>query len=223
MTFNLKDFPEEAGATHGIEILHPESFLLQLLAEHSDTVIAALENEIAAFQNPPQTVTQFLASLTATVPAFANLAADACDDPPETISTVPALVGVDEERAFAALGTPGDFTNPAQVGLAWWSGLLNDPDLARELTYHPPAWGDYQWAIDHLAGRSLASKVIRAVDAPGKIAFMRFVPEVASTARVFESYPTTVTFLTLVEIGDGTWRVWGLGPAMRSARDIHNS
>lgn len=80
--------------------------------------------------------------------------------------------------------------------------------------------GDYQWAVDLLAGRSLATKVIRAVDAPDEIAFMRFVPEVAATSQVFESYLTTMRFLTLVQIGDGTWRVWGLGPAILSARNI---
>jgi len=65
------------------------------------------------------------------------------------------LVGVDEKQAIAALGEPGDPTNPAQVAVAWWAGLLGDLDLARDLTYHPPAWGDYQWAISHLAGRSM--------------------------------------------------------------------
>jgi len=99
--------------------------------------------------------------------------------------------------------------------LAGWAGLLDDLDLARALTYDPRAWGDYQWAIDHLAGRSLASKVIRAVDAPDRIAFMRFVPEVASASRVFEAYLTAMTFLTLVRVEDGTWRVWGLGPGIR--------
>ena len=92
--------------------------------------------------------------------------------------------------------------------------------MARALTYHPPAWGDYQWAISHLAGRSLASKVIYAVDAVDQIAFMRFVPEVAAASQVFEAYLTPMTFLTLVRVGHGTWRVWGLGPAILSARDI---
>lgn len=138
------------------------------------------------------------------------------DQPP----TVPALVGVDEQQAIAALGEPGDPTNPAQVAFAWWAGLLDDLDLARDLTYHPPAWDDYRWAINHLADRSLASKVVYAVDAPDQIAFMRFVPEVAAASRVFEAYLTPMTFLTLVRVENGTWRVWGLGPAILSARDI---
>ena len=223
LTFNLKDFPDEAGDPYGIGTRHPDSFLVQLLGEHTDTVLATLERETAAFRNPPETVTQFLATLTATAPMFANLAADAFSDPTGPASTVPALVGVDEEQAIAALGEPGDPTNPAQVAFAWWAGLLDDLDLARELTYHPPAWGDYQWAINHLADRSLASKVIYAVDAADQIAFMRFVPEVAAASQVFESYLTPMTFVTLIRVENGTWRVWGLGPAILSARDIIGS
>lgn len=151
---------------------------------------------------------------------FANLAADAFHAPPGSTSTVPALVGVEEKQAIAALGEPGDPANPAQVAFAWWAGIRGDLDLARDLTYHPPAWGDYQWAISHLAGRSLASKVIYAIDASDQIAFMRFVPEVAAASQVFEAYLTPMTFLTLVRVGNGTWRVWGLGPAIPSARDI---
>ena len=161
-----------------------------------------------------------MATLTATVPMFANLATDVLGDPPGPASTVPGLVGVDEMQAVAAFSEPGDPTNPAQVAADWWAGLLGDLDLARDLTYHPPAWGDYQWAINLLAGRSLASKVIYAVDAVDQIAFMRFVPEVAAASQVFEAYLTPMTFLTLIRIENGAWRVWGLGPAILSARDI---
>jgi len=223
VTLNLKDFPDEAGAPYGIGTCHPDSFLVQLLGEHTDLVVATLQRETAAFRNPPETVAHFLATLTATAPMFANLAADAFSNPTGPASTVPALVGVDEQRAIAALGEPGDPTNPAQVAFAWWAGLLDDLDWARDLTYRPPAWGDYRWAIDHLADRSLASKVIYAVDAPDQIAFMRFVPEVAAASQVFEAYLTPMTFLTLVRVENGTWRVWGLGPAILSARDIIGS
>ena len=33
LTYNLKDFPGEAGAPYGIGICHPDSFLVQLLSE----------------------------------------------------------------------------------------------------------------------------------------------------------------------------------------------
>ena len=223
VTFNLKDFPDEAGEPYGIGTCHPDSFLVQLLGEHTDTVLATLERETAAFRNPPETVAHFLSTLTATAPMFANLAADAFSDPTGPVTTVPALVGVDEQQAIAALGEPGDPTNPAQVAFAWWTGLLDAPDVARDLTYLPRAWDDYRWAINHLADRSLASKVIYAVDAPDQIAFMRFVPEVAASSQVFDAYLTPMTFLTLVRVDNGTWRVWGLGPTILSAQDIIGS
>lgn len=220
VTFNLKDFPSEGAAGNGVQIVHPDSFLVGLLGTDAETVVAALERATSALRHPPQTVLEFLSSLTATVPMFANLAADAVIDPPGPMSPVPALVMSDDAMGIATLGESGDITNPAQVAFGWWAGLLEDLDLARKLTYEPRAWGNYQWAADHLAGRSLASKVLRAVDAPDRIAFMRFVPEVGSGSRVFEAYVTAMTFLTLVKVDDGTWRVWGLGPGMLAARDI---
>lgn len=167
VTFNLKDFPEDGVAPHGIHVLNPDSFLLQLLSEHLETVVTTLERETTTLRRPPETINEFLATLTATVPTFANLAADAVNDPPESLSPIPALVEVGPGRAVDSLGQTDDLTNPAQVGLMWWRGLIDDLCLVRALTYHSPAWKDYKWAIDLLADKSLASKVLRAVDAPG--------------------------------------------------------
>jgi predicted nucleic acid-binding protein len=218
VTFNLKDFPPAATDDHGIEVVHPDAFLSRILAESPNDVIAALRRGRADLRNPSQTVAEFLASLTATVPIFANLAADVASSPASTKPPVPALVTADEEEAQASFGEPGDLTNPAQVGFAWWIGILDNLDLARALTYDPSAWGDYEWAIDMLAHKSLASKVLPAVDAPGRVAFMRFIPEVETTSQVFSAYVTSATFLTLTKLGDDTWRVWGSGPVFRQQR-----
>lgn len=182
--------------------------------------MTALDGGAQDLRRPPETVRGWLSGLTSTVPMFANLAADAAGEPPGPLSPVPALVASDEVVALTAFGEPGDLTNPAQVAFAWWSGLLGDLDLARALTYDPAAWDDYGWAVDHVMGRSLASKVISAVDAPDRIAYLRFVPEVAQTSQVFQSHLRAMTFVTLVKLDDGTWRVWGLGPAILSAREI---
>ena len=104
--------------------------------------------------------------------------------------------------------------------IGWYYGLLNDLDLAKSLTYDPAAWGDYEWAREHLVGQSLASKVIHAVDDPDRIAFMRFVAEVAQSAQGFQAFVTPATFITLIRLDDGTYRVWGLGPALLSAETI---
>ena len=220
VTSNLKDFPEDSTAEHGITVQHPDIFLTQLLMEQRFEVLAALENGVAHLRKPAMTTREWLASLTHTVPIFANQAADGLTEGDDGVSPVPALVTADADETFTAYGEPGDLTNPAQVGMLWWAGLLNNLDQARALTYDERAWGDYGWAKDAIDGRGLASKVIPAVDAPYLVAFMRFVPEPSTTARVFQSFATTATVLVLTRIGDGTWRVWGLGPNMPAARDV---
>ena len=220
VTFNLKDFPEASTAGHGIDVVHPDIFLTRLLIENTDEVLQALAATTARLRRPPTATRDFLASLTGVAPIFANLAADATSGERGPISPTPALVLADDDEAFAQFGSPGDFTNPAQVGLAFWHGLLENLEVARALTYAPDAWGDYGWAIDMLANKSLAAKVIDAIDAPGAIAFMRFVPEVARSSQVFAPFATSAVMLTLVRLDDGTWRAWGLGPGILSAREV---
>jgi predicted nucleic acid-binding protein len=76
VTFNREDFPPESTDRHGIEVIHPDLFLVNLLAERPNDVVAALERGIAALRKPPQTMREFLASLTPTVPIFADIACD---------------------------------------------------------------------------------------------------------------------------------------------------
>lgn len=221
VTFNTRDFPYDSVAPHGIEVVHPDLFLLRLLQVDTATVVEALTEEAARLRNPAKTLNGFLADLTATVPIFANLASAAASESLRQIEPVPALVAANPEEARAAFGTPGDWTNPTQVALTWWEdGLVGDLEVARALTFCPRAFGDYQWAINHVRNRSLGSRVLYAVDAPDRIAFMRFVPEVAQTSQVFAPYVIGVTFLILRRLEDDTWRVWGLGPGLLSAADI---
>lgn len=219
VTFNLKDFPAHATNPYEIEVLHPDPFLCEMLAERPAEVTTVFATRVMDLRRPPETVLGWLAGLTATVPTFANLAADASRGAPISLSPIPALLAAGESAIPPPLDEPDDLVDPARVTLAWWAGVLRNLDLARDLTYDPAAW-NYQWVVSHLAKRSLASKVIRAVDAPDRIAFMRFVPEAAQSSRVFQPYTTAMTFVTLVKLDDGTWRVWGLGPALLSAQEI---
>lgn len=102
VTFNLKDFPQESTAPHGVEVLHPDTFLRQLLAQQPDDVVAVLRREVQTFHDPPATLEEFLASLTITASTFANLAADAASEPPGKVDPFPSLVRADEEEALAA-------------------------------------------------------------------------------------------------------------------------
>ncbi len=60
VTFNLKDFPPESTEDHEIEVVHPDLFLVRLLADRPGDVVAAIERESAALRHPAHTVEQFL-------------------------------------------------------------------------------------------------------------------------------------------------------------------
>lgn len=63
VTFNLKDFPEEVLAPFGVEALHPDEFISDLLdLDHAAVLQAALEHW-KSLKNPPFTADQYLEML----------------------------------------------------------------------------------------------------------------------------------------------------------------
>ncbi|MBI1902310.1 MAG: PIN domain-containing protein [Planctomycetia bacterium] len=63
VTFNLTDFPSEALAKYGIEALHPDVFVRQLLDVAPKLVCLAAKRQRASLKNPPRSVEEFLATL----------------------------------------------------------------------------------------------------------------------------------------------------------------
>jgi hypothetical protein len=63
LTFNLKDFPEGALKSHGIEAQHPDDFLAQQLDLAPDIVCAAAKRQRQGLKNPFLSVEGYLASL----------------------------------------------------------------------------------------------------------------------------------------------------------------
>jgi PIN domain len=61
VTANLRDFPADVLATHGIEALHPDSFIRGLLNHRSDNVVAAFRTQHATLKNPPLRMDELLA------------------------------------------------------------------------------------------------------------------------------------------------------------------
>ena len=48
---------------HNVEAVHPDEFVLRLLADHPTEVCAALSRHRASLKNPPKAVAEFLAIL----------------------------------------------------------------------------------------------------------------------------------------------------------------
>jgi len=60
VTFNLKDFPPSVLSNYGIEALHPDDYVLDLLDLAPGAVCTAITKQASALRNPPMTVDQVL-------------------------------------------------------------------------------------------------------------------------------------------------------------------
>jgi predicted nucleic acid-binding protein len=65
VTFNLKDFPPESVAAHGIEAVHPDEFLSRLIDVAPDEFCDAAKLHRSNLKNPPKSVDEFLGTLEA--------------------------------------------------------------------------------------------------------------------------------------------------------------
>ena len=63
VTFNLKDFPADKLAPHGLEALHPDDFIVDLLDLDPGAVYGAVQRQSAALKNPRMSVVEVLARL----------------------------------------------------------------------------------------------------------------------------------------------------------------
>jgi hypothetical protein len=63
VTMNLRDFPDYAVAGFGVEAMHPDKFVLELLNNHQSEVVAALCRLRKSFKNPPHSAADLLANM----------------------------------------------------------------------------------------------------------------------------------------------------------------
>ena len=63
VTFNLRDFPEDALKPYGIEAQHPDEFLTYQLDLAPNVVCAAAKRHRGSLKNPAMNVEEYLASL----------------------------------------------------------------------------------------------------------------------------------------------------------------
>lgn len=63
VTSNVKDFPSAALAAHGVEVQHPDDFILERVEEAPALVAQVLMEQAAALRNPPCTIEDVLTAL----------------------------------------------------------------------------------------------------------------------------------------------------------------
>ncbi|MGB3409911.1 MAG: hypothetical protein WBA45_01835 [Microthrixaceae bacterium] len=73
MTFNTSDFPDNSTEPYAIEVIHPDTFLLDLLDLAPSAVVDELSRQAAANRQSPRTLSQILDALErGGAPAFAD-------------------------------------------------------------------------------------------------------------------------------------------------------
>jgi predicted nucleic acid-binding protein len=60
VTFNLKDFPEAAASSHGIEILHPDDFVVAQYDLDPIRFLGIIKANRARLKNPPKSAEDFI-------------------------------------------------------------------------------------------------------------------------------------------------------------------
>ena len=63
VTFNLRDFPADRLAPHGLEAQRPDDFIGGLLESQPEAVLAAVRDHRAALKDPPRSSVEHLAAL----------------------------------------------------------------------------------------------------------------------------------------------------------------
>ena len=63
VTFNLKDFPRQSTALHGVKVFHPDAFLETLLSRNRPRFLSGLKQHRASLKNPAKSVHEYLADM----------------------------------------------------------------------------------------------------------------------------------------------------------------
>jgi hypothetical protein len=189
VTYNLKDFPDEALAPYGIRAIHPDEFLLDLLDLDPHGVATALDQQRRRLKSPAMTAAAFQQALAVNVPHFAaELAAlpapsedrsegttGSTDMPMPIVSRTPEEIS----EAFFPGGQP-DALTPEGVIALWYTAAVqfDHPESLTTLTrlsYNPAHWGDYS-EIAALASRhSLTQARHPDVDFPDIICYFKLI------------------------------------------------
>ena len=63
VTFNLRDFPEDELARHGVVAMHPDLFALEVLARSTTAVLEVVSLQAADLKNPRHTALDVVGAL----------------------------------------------------------------------------------------------------------------------------------------------------------------
>ena len=63
VTNNIRDFPDDTLVPYGIKAVTPDEFLVRLIYENAEAVLATFKRQREQLKNPPKTVAEHLETL----------------------------------------------------------------------------------------------------------------------------------------------------------------
>ncbi|MBO0811248.1 MAG: PIN domain-containing protein [Microlunatus sp.] len=221
VTADLRGFPDKAVDPYAIEIVHPDQFLLDQLDLHPRAFMECLNRMAAGYRRPAMDALAVMKAMRRVTPNLTQLVGGSIIKG-EPVSVHPALsVRVDDSEIQSPFrGDQLDLTSPVEVGVGWWSALCNLPQYQaalENLSISPKTWHGTEW----LTGVSMASGVEYAIEAPDRVAYMRFVEDTGTSERIFESGTRPMkAIMVLVAVPNGEWRVHSIANSFVPAADI---
>lgn len=217
VTANTKHFPPAAVDLYGIEVLDPDTFLLQILDESPQTAEQVIHQAQIESRRPTVARDEYLDHLHNLVPAFVNELRTV--GTPVIEGDLPgALVIGDEQTAEEAMLRDGvnDSTTPLGA-LCTWRAALNqyadnqDPlahRVLQKLTYAPDSW-DFTEAQKQLGDLGLAQFGHPYSEDPERLIGYKLIPNVHHTMQAFGFVPVA-EFVGILLVKDVIgWAVWG--------------
>jgi len=137
VTANLKDFPPPVCAPLGVEVMHPDDFLLALLDQAPRAVLAALRQQAADLNEPKIALEELLQMLTKATPTFvAQVRAYLCSSaqvsssaPPRPPRTPPPTTPTSNARSGSSASTSP--AHPTQADRSLHRKRITDWALGR--------------------------------------------------------------------------------------------
>lgn len=228
VTANLKDFPPSSTEQYELQVIHPDTFLLDQIDLYSREVLQVLHETVERRNRPPATVTDLLLALRGPVPQFAQFASGAVGDPSGLGESAIMYRSDDEPGAQeAAQFYPNgidDLTNAKTVAWRWYTsaaGAGRKTDF-RRLSANVKDFSPKSDISEMLSGYGLAGGIEFAIDDPDKVAYMKFVPSNDRLIRAMNSGShDDMLALTLARLDPGAeWRVFSIGNRYSTPREI---
>lgn len=211
VTANVRDFPDSASQPYDIEILNPDGFLASQLDLNPRKFVQVLDAVAGRYRKPQLDSVQVLQAMRGYIPDFAQLLGSSLilHEPISTADAWSVQLDDDEIESPFKKDDHVDQTDPREVGMAWWMAICQLPKYRtalENLSIGRSTWRNQEWLVEDAA---LATGIDYAIEAPERLAYMRFCRDSGSSEKIFVGgYREMAAIMVIIRVVPGDdWRV----------------